>query len=100
MEKAEDGSHSTRASGYRQLCKSDTAGKLFERLICRRLEVFGFYLVSGKRISMNAIEMVMAKSMDAISGERRLEGDKVYCGIITFYVKNAFHSAASHADCP
>ena len=69
------GNNAQDASGYRPLCMIDSAGKLWDRTICRRLEVFleeeglsdrqfGF---RKARSTIDAIEMVMTIAKGAIS---------------------------------
>ena len=75
------------ALGYRPLYMIDTAGKLLERIICKRLEA-----LLGEEGLSDAIEMIKAIGKDAISGKSWLEDGKEYCAIITLDIKNAFNS--------
>lgn len=89
-------------SSYRPLCMLDTAGKVFERIICNRLEQysegdsglseqqFGF---RKQRSTIDAISLVCDIAQKALAGERWLGGEKQYCAVITLDVKNAFNSA-------
>ncbi|CAB0040764.1 unnamed protein product [Trichogramma brassicae] len=86
-------------SSYRPLCMLDTAGKILERIICRRLEEYteapdglsdhqhGFR--SG-RSTVDAIESVTAAAREAVGGAR---GSRKYCAVVILDVRNAFNSA-------
>ncbi|CAB0036331.1 unnamed protein product, partial [Trichogramma brassicae] len=86
-------------SSYRPLCMLDTAGKILERIICRRLEEYteapdglsdhqhGF---RRGRSTVDAIESVTAAAREAVGGAR---GSRKYCAIVTLEVRNAFNSA-------
>ncbi|XP_068148345.1 uncharacterized protein [Drosophila tropicalis] len=90
-------------SAYRPLCMLDVIGKLFERIICNRLEKeleqrhglsdwqFGF---RRKRSTINAISSVVEIAAKAIEGQRWKGGNKKYCLISTLDVRNAFNSAS------
>ncbi|CAB0039247.1 unnamed protein product [Trichogramma brassicae] len=86
-------------SSYRPLCMLDTAGKILERIICRRLEGYteapdglsdhqhGF---RRGRSTVNAIESVTTAAREAVGGAR---GSRKYCAVVTLDVRNAFNSA-------
>ncbi|CAB0036598.1 unnamed protein product, partial [Trichogramma brassicae] len=89
-------------SSYRPLCMLDTAGKILERIIRDRLEVFterpgGLsdlqYGFRRERSTINAIESVIATARRAVAGKRWHRGTKQYCAVVTLDVKNAFNSA-------
>uniref|UniRef100_A0ABD2XP53 Reverse transcriptase domain-containing protein n=1 Tax=Trichogramma kaykai TaxID=54128 RepID=A0ABD2XP53_9HYME len=77
----------------------DTAGKILERIICNRLEVFteapdglsdhqhGF---QRGRSTTGAIESFTAAAREAVGGAR---GSRKYCAVVTLDVRNAFNSA-------
>ncbi|CAB0031184.1 unnamed protein product [Trichogramma brassicae] len=86
-------------SSYRPLCMLDTAGKILERIICRRLEGYteapdglsdhqhGF---RRGRSTVDAIESVTTAAREAVGGAR---GSRKYCAVVTLDVRNAFNSA-------
>jgi len=90
-------------SAYRPLCMLDVVGKLFERIVCNRLEEeleersgisdwqFGF---RKKRSTVDAIKAVVEIASNAIEGERWKGGKKRYCLVTTLDVRNAFNSAS------
>lgn len=91
-------------SSYRPLCMLDTTGKLFERILCNRIEEAlaskGTGLAENQygfrkgRSTIDAINRVMAEVSDAGKGtiyERQL------CVLITLDVANAFNSASWEA---
>ncbi|CAB0030936.1 unnamed protein product, partial [Trichogramma brassicae] len=89
-------------SSYRPLCMLDTAGKILERIIRDRLEVFterpgGLsdlqYGFRRERSTINAIESVIATARRAVAGKRWHRGTKQYCAVVTLDVRNAFNSA-------
>ncbi|CAB0041135.1 unnamed protein product, partial [Trichogramma brassicae] len=89
-------------SSYRPLCMLDTAGKILERIICDHLEATtespgGLsnhqYRFWKERLTINAIENVIATARKAIAGKRWNRGTKKYCAVVTLDVKNAFNSA-------
>lgn len=87
-------------SSYRPICLLDTAGKLLERIIQNRLasitesegglasNQFGF---RAKRSTVDAIESIVSIARRAIERSR---GTKLYCGIVTLDIKNAFNTAS------
>ncbi|XP_041630599.1 uncharacterized protein [Drosophila kikkawai] len=89
-------------SSYRPLCMLNSLGKIFERIICSRLEAeieergalsshqHGF---RKKRSTIDAIREVTQLAENAIEGERWQGGTKKYCLVCTLDVKNAFNSA-------
>ncbi|CAB0039269.1 unnamed protein product, partial [Trichogramma brassicae] len=90
-------------SSYRPLCMLDTAGKILERIIRDRLEVFterpgGLsdlqYGFRRERSTINAIESVVATAPE---GRRRqkggIEARSSTAAVVTLDVKNAFNSA-------
>lgn len=89
-------------SSYRPLCMLDTAGKVFERIICNRLETYtegneglsdSQYGFRKGKSTIDAIGEVVNLARKAISGKRWRRGSKKYCAVITLDVKNAFNSA-------
>ncbi|KAL7304664.1 hypothetical protein TKK_0002910 [Trichogramma kaykai] len=86
-------------SSYRPLCMLDKAGKIFERIICGRLEVYtevpaglsdrqhGF---RRGRSTIDAIESVTTAAREAVGGAI---GSPKYCAVVTLDVRNAFNSA-------
>ncbi|KAL7297136.1 hypothetical protein TKK_0009555 [Trichogramma kaykai] len=86
-------------SSYRPLCMLDTAGKILERIICGRLEVYteapaglsdcqhGF---RRGRSTIDAIESVTTAAREAVGGAI---GSRKYCAVVTLDVRNAFNSA-------
>ncbi|XP_070144861.1 uncharacterized protein [Drosophila kikkawai] len=89
-------------SSYRPLCMLNTLGKIFERIICSRLEreIEERGALSGhqhgfrkKRSTIDAIREVTQLAANAIEGERWQGGTKQYCLVCTLDVKNAFNSA-------
>ena len=86
-------------SSYRSLCLLDIAGKLFERVICARLESaiedaegladnqFGF---RKARSTIDATGRVVGLGKTAISSTRCTKG---MCAIIALDIRNAFNSA-------
>ncbi|CAB0039506.1 unnamed protein product [Trichogramma brassicae] len=89
-------------SSYRPLCMLDTAGKILERIICDRLELFterpgGLserqYGFRKGRSTIDAIEDVVSAAREAIAGKRWYRGTKKYCAVVTLDVRNAFNSA-------
>lgn len=90
-------------ASYRPLCLLDTAGKIYERVICDRLEAFientqglsdnqfGF---RRARSTVEAIKKVVETASAAVEGKRWRRGSKKYCAVVTLDVKNAFNSAS------
>ncbi|XP_041451988.1 uncharacterized protein LOC121405376 [Drosophila obscura] len=90
-------------SAYRPLCMLDTMGKIFERLICNRLEAelaerhglsdqqFG---LRKQRSTTDAIKMVTDLARAAIAGSRWAGGTKEYCLVCTLDVRNAFNTSS------
>lgn len=88
---------------YRPLCMIDTVSKIFERVICNRLEAavesceglaehqYGF---RKTRSTIDAIQKVVSIAQEAVEGKRWRGGSKKYCLIVTLDVKNAFNSAS------
>lgn len=87
-------------SSYRPICLLDTAGKLLERIIQNRLaqitegegglasNQYGFRV---KRSTIDAVDTIASTARRAIVRSR---GTKLYCGIVTLDVKNAFNTAS------
>lgn len=87
-------------SSYRPICLLDTAGKILERIIQNRLRQttegegglspnqFGF---RAARSTVDAINIIVSTAKKAIVRSR---GTKLYCGIVTLDVKNAFNTAS------
>jgi hypothetical protein len=87
-------------SNYRPLCMLDTTGKLFERIVCNRIEEaldkertglaenqYGF---RKRRSTIDAIQRVLTEVTEASAGtiyQRQL------CVLVTLDVANAFNSA-------
>lgn len=87
-------------SSYRPLCMLDTAGKILERFIFNRIEAAMGHLLADNqygfrkgRSTVDAINQVVSKGREAISGKRWKRGGKQYCLLATLDVKNAFNSA-------
>lgn len=92
--KARDG-----PSSYRPICLLDTLGKLFEKIILRRLtkltegdnglseKQFGF------RKGKSTLEAILTVTKRAKIAQAKKKGGNRFCGIITLDVKNAFNSA-------
>ena len=90
-------------SSYRPICLLDTLGKVFEKLICNRLESaivgagglspnqFGFRKAMS---TTDALSKVVGLATSAIQGSRWKHGSKQYCIIATLDVKNAFNTAS------
>ena len=89
-------------SSYRPICLLDTAGKVLEKILYSRLEVytecasglsdkqFGF---RKSRSTVDAIDVVIRIAREAVAGKRWRGGKKQYCAIVTLDVRNAFNSA-------
>uniref|UniRef100_A0ABD2WZ97 Reverse transcriptase domain-containing protein n=1 Tax=Trichogramma kaykai TaxID=54128 RepID=A0ABD2WZ97_9HYME len=84
---------------YRPLCMLDTAGKILETIICRRLEVYTEAPASMSdrqhgfrrgRSTIDAIESVTTVAREAVRGAI---GSRKYCAVFTLDVRNAFNSA-------
>lgn len=89
-------------SSYRPICLLDTSGKILERILYNRIEVFtegaqglsnSQYGFRKKKSTVDAIETVVDFARKAIDGKRWKRGAKKYCVIVTLDVKNAFNSA-------
>lgn len=89
-------------SSYRPLCMIDTAGKLLESIICKRLEEYieateglscNQYGFRKGRSTVDAIRKVVDIASNAIDGKSWKRGSKEYCVVVTLDVKNAFNSA-------
>lgn len=89
------------SSSYRPLCMLDTAGKLYERILCNRIETAfeteGTGLADNQygfrkgRSMIDAIYRVMAEVTDAAKGAIF---KKELCVLVTLDVANAFNSAS------
>ncbi|XP_060665665.1 uncharacterized protein LOC132797929 [Drosophila nasuta] len=77
--------NSTDASGYHPLCLLDIVGKLFERVLYRRIEE-----ITEGPSGLSNQQYGFRKDR---TGQRWLGGAKEYCAIITLDVKNAFNTA-------
>ena len=82
-------------SSYRPLCMLDTPGKILERFIFNRIEAaVGYYLAGNQygfrkgRSTLDAINQVVGKGKEAISGVRRERGSKKYCLLVALGGKN------------
>lgn len=78
----------------------DTAGKVLERIIHRRIEeIAEKHLAENQygfrkgRSALDAIDLVVGIARDAISGERWKGGSKIYCLVATLDIRNAFNFA-------
>lgn len=89
-------------SSYRPICMIDTAGKLLESIICKRLEEYietteglscNQYGFRKGRSTIDAIRKVVDIAENAIDGKSWKRGTKEYCVVVTLDVKNAFNSA-------
>ncbi|XP_068150177.1 uncharacterized protein [Drosophila tropicalis] len=90
------------ASSYRPICLLDTAAKILESLIARRLNKaieqggglspnqYGF---RKARSTIDVISTIVDTARDAISGNRWKGGTKQYCMVVTLDIRNAFNSA-------
>jgi hypothetical protein len=86
-------------SSYRPICLLDTLGKLFEKIILRRLtkvtegvnglseKQFGF------RKGKSTLEAILTVTKRAKIAQAKKKGGNRFCGITTLDVKNAFNSA-------
>ncbi|XP_070851452.1 uncharacterized protein [Drosophila suzukii] len=72
------------ASSYRPICLLDTVGKVFEKLISKRLNL-AVDAAGGLSTAQFAAE--------AIRGKRWKGGTKKYCLLVTLDIKNAFNTA-------
>ena len=93
----------TDPSHFRPLCMLDSAGKILERIVYRRLNKaiddagglspnqFGF---RKARSTIDAVTLVKTLAEKAISGKRWKGGTIQYCMVVTLDVKNAFNSAS------
>jgi len=96
------GKPSEEASSYRPICLIDALGKVFERLICTRLEEaisssgglsphqYGFRKCFS---TTDAILKVTDIASNAKEGTRWKGGSKQYCLIASLDVKNTFNTA-------
>lgn len=87
-------------SSYRPICLLDTLGKLFEKIILRRLtkvtegdnglseKQFGF------RKGKSTLEAILSVTTRAKIAQAKKKGSNRFCGIITLDVRNAFNSAS------
>ena len=87
-------------SSYRPLCMLDSSGKTLEHFIFNRIEAAtGHFLADNQygirkgRSTIDAINQVVGKGNEAISGKRWKGGSKKYCLLVTLDVRNAFNSA-------
>jgi len=90
-----------KAFSYRPICLLDTVGKVFEKLISKRLNLavdaaggpsatqFGFR--KGKS-TLDAIRTVTGTAAEAIRGKRWKGGTKKDCLLVTLDIKNAFNT--------
>ena len=97
-----DGKPPGLASSYRPICLLDTMGKVFERIIYRRLaksiedsnglseRQYGF---RQKRSTLDAIKFVIDRASEGIKGRVWKRGTKKYCALVTLDIKNAFNTA-------
>jgi hypothetical protein len=86
-------------SSYRPICLLDTLGKLFEKIILRRLTKFteGENGLSEKQFGFrkgkSTLEAILTVTKRAKIAQGKKKGGNRFCGIITLDVKNAFNSA-------
>lgn len=86
-------------SSYRPICLLDTLGKLFEKIILRRLSKIteGVNGLSEKQFGFrkgrSTLEAILTVTERAKIAQRKVKGGGRFCGIITLDVKNAFNSA-------
>ncbi|CAD6225560.1 GSCOCG00011830001-RA-CDS, partial [Cotesia congregata] len=87
-------------SSYRPLCMIDTAAKILERIIHRRIEAVVDPLLADNqygfrkgRSTLDAISLVVNTARNAIAGTRWKGGAKKYCLVATSDIRNAFNSA-------
>uniref|UniRef100_A0ABD2WR42 Reverse transcriptase domain-containing protein n=1 Tax=Trichogramma kaykai TaxID=54128 RepID=A0ABD2WR42_9HYME len=88
-------------TSFRPICMLDAVGKMLERIICDRLQVFTespsglsdqqFGFRRG-RSTIDAIERVVSTAREALRGRSWLGGTKEYCAVVTLDVKNAFNT--------
>lgn len=84
---------------YRPICLLDTQGKLFEKIILKRLTKFseGENGLSNKQFGFrkgrSTLEAILTVTNRAMIARRKKKGGNRFCGIITLDVKNAFNSA-------
>jgi len=95
------GKPSEEASSYRPICLIDALGKVFERLICTRLEEaissggglsphqYGFRKCFSTTDTIRKVADIASKAKEGT----RWKGSKQYCLIATLDVKNAFNTA-------
>ena len=87
-------------SSYRPLCTLDAPGKILERFIFNRIEAAVGHLLANNqydfrkgRSTLDAINQVVGKGKEAISGVLWRCGSKKHCLLAALDVKNAFNSA-------
>lgn len=87
-------------SSYRPLCMLDSAGKILERIVHKRIEPYAEAHLSDNqygfrrgRSTLDAIDLVVETARVAITGTRWRRGTKQYCLVVTLDVQNAFNSA-------
>jgi hypothetical protein len=90
-------------SSYRPICLLDTLGKLFEKIILKRLIKFaeGDNGLSEKQFGFrkgkSTLEAILTVTKRAKIAQGKKKGGNRFCGIITLDVKNAFNSASWRA---
>lgn len=87
-------------SSYRPICLLDTLGKLFEKIILRRLNKFAeddnglSPKQFGFRKGRSTLEAILTVTERAKIAQAKTKGGNRFCGIVTLDVKNAFNSAS------
>ena len=86
-------------SSYRPLYMLDSSGKTLEPFIFNRIEAATGHLLADNqygfrkgRSTIDAINQVVSKWNEAISGKRWKGGSIKYCLLVTLDVRNAFNS--------
>lgn len=86
-------------SSYRPICLLDTLGKLFEKVLLKRLTKFaeGENGLSenqfGFRKGRSPLEAILTVTKRAKIAQSKRKGGNRFCGIVTLDVKNAFNCA-------
>nr|XP_036224320.1 uncharacterized protein LOC118681891 [Bactrocera oleae] len=82
------------------LCMLDTVGKIFERIIHQRIEAVVDPLLADNqygfrkgRSTLDAINLVVNTTKEAIAGTRWKGGTKKYCLVAALDIRNALNSA-------
>ncbi len=84
---------------YRPICLLDSLGKLFEKIILKKLTKLteGPYGLSEKQFGFrrgrSTLEAILSVTNRAKVAQTKVKGGNRFCGVITLDVKNAFNSA-------